>query len=312
MIERSQIEAAAARIKGHVRRTPVITLEPGDLLPNHAVTLKLEHLQHTASFKARGAFNAMLSTDVPKAGVIAASGGNHGAAVAFAARALGHRAEIFVPSIVAPAKRARLESYGAAVTIAGEEFAEALEACIARQAETGAALFHAYDQAEIVTGQGTVGLEISQDAPQIDSLLVAVGGGGLIAGIASWYRGDVKVIAVEGEGTNALNAARKAGEPVNIAVSGKTADSLGARQIGGLGFEASQAFVADSVLVSDAMIAETQALLWEKLRIIGEPGGVAALAAVVGGVYRPARGEHVGILLCGANTDPASALGGAA
>lgn len=304
MIDRDDIMAAAKRIQGYVRRTPVMTLPAGDLLLNHAVTLKLEQLQHSASFKARGAFNGMLSTDVPESGVIAASGGNHGAAVAYAAKVLGHRAEIFVPTIVAPAKRTRLESYGADVRIVGNEFAEALEACLARQAETGAALFHAYDQPEILAGQGTVALEISEDAPQIDSLLVAVGGGGLVGGIASWYRGDTKVIAVEGQGTNALNAALSAGEPVDIPVSGSTADSLGARRIGALGFAAAKAFVDQSVLVSDTMIAKAQTLLWDRFRLIGEPGGAAALAAILDGAYTPQPDEHVGVLICGGNTDP--------
>ena len=311
MIDRSEIVAAAARIDGRVRRTPVMTLAPGELLPDHSVTLKLEQLQHSASFKTRGAFNAMLSTPVPDSGVIAASGGNHGAAVAFAARALGHRAEIFVPSIVSPAKRARLKSYGAAVTVAGDEFAEALEACRARQAETGATLYHAYDQPDIVAGQGTVGREFDDQAPWIDSLLIAVGGGGLIGGIASWYRGDVRLVAVEGEKTNALNAAMGAGTPVDVPVSGLTADSLGARQVGGIGFAAAQAFVSDTVLVSDAKIRETQAMLWDHFRMIVEPGGAAALAALMAGAYTPAEGEHVGVLVCGANTDPATILGGA-
>lgn len=311
MIERSEIDTAASRIAHYVRETPIMTLPPGDVLPHHTLTLKLEHLQHTASFKARGAFNAMLSSEIPESGVIAASGGNHGAAVAYAAQVLGHRAEIFVPSIIAPAKRERLERYGAIITTAGDEFQDALDACMARQMETGACFFHAYDQPEILAGQGTVAREFQHQSPAAESVLIAVGGGGLIGGMASWYRGAVKVIAVEGEGTHALNAARAAGAPVDIKVSGLTADSLGARRIGGLGFEAAQAYVVESVLVSDAMIAHAQGVLWNRFRLIAEPGGAAALAAVLSGVYEPPAGEHVGVLICGGNTEPAQGAAGA-
>jgi threonine dehydratase len=303
------IRAAAERIAPHVRHTPVLPLAAGDLVPGHPVVLKLEQLQHTASFKARGAFNGMLSMDMPKAGAIAASGGNHGAAVAYAARALGYPAEIFVPSIIAPAKKARLEDYGAVVNVVGREFAEALEACRARQAETGAVLLHAYDQPEILAGQGTVGLEFEAQAPELDTVLVAVGGGGLIGGIASWYRGRTKLVAVEAEGTATLHSARASGAPVDIAVSGLTADSLGARRIGDLPFEAATRFVADSVLVREDAIRATQRRLWDKLRLITEPGGATALAALLCGAYAPAPDEKVGVLICGGNAAPSSFLG---
>lgn len=303
------IHAAAHRIAPHIRRTPVVSLAADDLVGGVAVTLKLEQLQHTATFKARGAFNGMLSTRMPAAGAIAASGGNHGAAVAYAARALGYPAEIFVPTIIGPAKKALLEAHGATLNIVGAEFAEALEACLARQAETGAVLLHAYDQFEILAGQGTVGMELQEQAPDLDTLLVAVGGGGLIGGIASWYRGAVKLVAVEADGTSSLHAARAAGVPVDIKVSGLTADALGARRIGDLPFEAASAFVHDSVLVPDDAIRDAQRRLWDRLRLIAEPGGAAALAALLDGAYVPAPGEKVGVLICGGNTTPSSFLG---
>ncbi|MEQ8443355.1 MAG: threonine/serine dehydratase [Alphaproteobacteria bacterium] len=305
MIEQSEIHAAMDRIAGHVRRTPVIPLVAGDLMPDHGVTLKLEQLQHTASFKPRGAFNAMLSEPVPESGVVAASGGNHGAAVAYAASVLGHRAEIFVPEIISPAKLSLLRSLGAEVTVTGREFAEALAACETRMAESGARLIHAYDQPAVLAGQGTVGLEFEEQAPDLDTVLVAVGGGGLVGGMACWYRDRVRVIAVEAEGTSALHDALAATRPVDVAVSGLTADSLGARRIGDLGFAAAQAFVDGALLVTDDQVRAAQKILWQKLRLIAEPGGATALAALLSGIYRPEKGERVGVLVCGGNTDPA-------
>ncbi|MBP5855447.1 threonine/serine dehydratase [Marivibrio halodurans] len=304
---RAAIEAAGRAIAGHVRRTPVLDIDRAELglTGGAAVTLKLEHLQHTGSFKARGAFNALLSEPVPPAGVIAASGGNHGAAVAYAARALGHRAEIFVPEIAHPAKRARLEAYGAKLHVVGRDFQEALDACLTRREETGARLLHAYDQPAILAGQGTVADELAVQAPDLDTLLVAVGGGGLIGGIACRYRGDVRLIAVETEGTAALHASRRAGTPTEVAVSGLAADSLGARRIGDLAFAASRSFVADSLLIDDAAVRQAQGWLWETVRQIAEPGGAVALGALLSGAYRPADGERVGVLICGANTKPA-------
>lgn len=305
----ADIAAAYERIRPYVRRTPVLDL--GDDGPGgRPVTLKLEHMQHTGTFKARGAFNAMLAAGVPAAGVVAASGGNHGAAVAFAARALGHRAEIFVPEIADPAKLARLERYGAALNVVGMDFAEALAACEARRAETGARLLHAYDQPEIVTGQGTVARELADQAAEIDTLLVAVGGGGLIGGIAAWYRGTVKVVAVETEGTASLHTARERGAPADIAVSGIAADSLGARRVGRIAYAAASAHVADSVLVPDSEVVRARAWLWERLRQVVEPGGATALAALLAGAYVPAPGERVAVLVCGANCDPGGVLAG--
>lgn len=302
------IAQAATRIAGHVRRTPVLTLRPGDLHAK-AVTLKLEMLQHTASFKPRGAFNALMTLPVPESGVIAASGGNHGAAVAFAARALGHRAEIFVPEIVSPSKLERLRAYGAAVTVTGREFAEAFEACEARRAETGALSLHAYDQPEILAGQGTVALEWMDQSPELDTLLVAVGGGGLIGGIACGATGGRRLIAVESETTATLHTALAAGAPQDVAVSGLAADSLGARRIGALGFEAVQRAGAESLLVPDSAIRDAQRRLWSDLRLVAEPGGATALAALLSGAYAPEAGERVGVLICGGNTDPASVAG---
>ncbi|MDW3207839.1 MAG: threonine/serine dehydratase [Alphaproteobacteria bacterium] len=305
MIAKNDISAAYDRIGSYIRRTPVISLPAGDFLDGVDVTLKLEQLQHASSFKPRGAFNALLSQSVPSAGAIAASGGNHGAAVAFAARRLGYRAEIFVPEIVSPAKKRLLESYGATLNVVGREFAEALEACQARQAETSAVLLHAYDQPDILAGQGTVGLEFEAQAPDVDTYLIAVGGGGLIGGVASWLCGRKKVVAVETVGTPCLNAALEAGHPVDVTVSGPAADSLGARRVGELGFAAAQAFVSESVLVGDDAVRAAQRLLWDRLRLIAEPGGATALAALVGGAYRPEPKERVGVLVCGGNTDPA-------
>lgn len=309
MIEKHAISNAYQRITPFVRKTPTLDLPAGDLMDNIPITLKFELMQHAASFKPRGAFNAILSKEeVPEAGVVAASGGNHGAAVAYAARRLGYRAEIFVPDIVSPAKKALLEEYGATVNVIGHEFAEALEACETRRDETGALLLHAFDDPAILAGQGTVGLEFEAQAPNLDTLLVAVGGGGLIGGIASWYRGATRIIAVESEGAPSLHAALAHGAPVDVAISGLAADSLGARRIGTLGFNATRDFVSDSVLVSDAQITDAQVTLWKKFRVIAEPGGATALAALMSGVYIPEKGERVGVLVCGGNTDPAKVV----
>lgn len=309
MLTQKYILSAHSRIQKYVRRTPVLDLPAGDLLSDNQIVLKLEHLQHTASFKARGAFNAMLAQDVPDSGVIAASGGNHGAAVAYAANILGHRAEIFVPEIIGPAKLARLKSYGATLHVGGRDFADALAACQARQQETGAILLHAYDQAEILAGQGTVATEFEDQAPNLDTVFVAVGGGGLIGGIASWYHGRIRVIAVESTGTPTLYTARQKGEPAEVTVSGLAADALGARRIGELGFAAAQAYVDQCLLVSDDQIKEAQQRMWDQFRLILEPGGATAIAALTSGAYKPAKGERVGVVLCGGNTDPSTVTG---
>jgi len=304
VIQPSHIEASAARIAPYVRVTPAIELEPHAFGSPAQVTLKLELMQHTGSFKARGAFNRILSAQVPDAGVIAASGGNHGAAVAYAARQLGHVAEIFVPERTPDIKVERLRRYGARVVLSGASYAEAYAASRQRAAQSGALEVHAYDQPEVVAGQGTLGRELEAQAPDLGTVLVAVGGGGLIAGVAAWYASRVKVVAVEPERCPTLYSAVEAGEPVDVDVSGVAADSLGARCIGRLAFDVAQQHVHSVVLVSDEEIRASQRALWDSLRILAEPGGAAALAGLRSGKYQPAPGERVGIIVCGGNTDP--------
>jgi threonine dehydratase len=308
MISRSDIAAAAARIEGYVRHTPVVCLAAADLGLGIQMTLKLELLQHAGSFKPRGAFNRLLSSNLPPAGVIAASGGNHGAAVAYAARALGAEAEIFVPALTPAMKVARIASYGARVVQTGATYAEALTASQERQAATGALEVHAYDHPDVLAGQGTVGREFEQDAPGLTHVLVATGGGGLIGGIATWYAGSAQVISVEPEACSALHDALRAGRPVESPVGGLAADSLGARQVGGLMFPIAEAHVAAAVLVPDDAIAAAQRLIWDRLRLVAEPGGATALAALLSGAFRPPEGARVGVLVCGANTDPAKVV----
>jgi threonine dehydratase len=304
MTSRNAIATAAARIAGYVRHTPVLRLAAAELGLGFPVTLKLELLQHAGSFKPRGAFNRLLSTRIAPAGVIAASGGNHGAAVAYVARALNARAEIFVPELTPPMKVARIAGYGARVVQTGATYADALAASRDRQVETGALEVHAYDHPDVLAGQGTVGREFEQDAPELTHVLVATGGGGLIGGIAAWYAGSVQVISVEPEGCPALHVALRAGHPIEAPVGGLAADSLGARQVGGLMFPIAQAHVAAAVLVPDTAIAAAQRLIWDRLRLIAEPGGATALAALLCGVFKPPDGAHVGALVCGANADP--------
>jgi threonine dehydratase len=298
------IEIAADRIARHVRRTPVLRLEAGELGPAVPIVLKLEFLQHTGSFKPRGAFNRLLVAERPEAGIITASGGNHGAAVAYAARALGLGAEVFVPESTPAEKCARIEGFGARLVRAGASYAEALAASRARQEQTGALEVHAYDHADVVAGQGTVGMEFEADAPDLTHVLVATGGGGLIGGIAAWYGGRVRVVSVEPEGCPTLHAALAARHPVPVAPSGIAADSLGAREVGSVMFGVARAHVAAAVLVSDAAIRAAQRLLWERLRIIAEPGGATALAALLSGAFRPPEDARVGVVLCGANCAP--------
>ncbi len=311
MVSRSDIFAAAARIEGHVRRTPVLRV-PGDSLDARLagipVVLKLELLQHAGSFKPRGAFNRLLSLPVRPERVIAASGGNHGAAVAFAARALGVTAEIFVPATTPVAKLARIASYGAQVVRVGEAYADALAASRARQVETGALEVHAYDHADVLAGQGTVGREFEMGAPDLTHVLVATGGGGLIGGIAAWYAGSAHVVSVEPEGCPGLHDALRAGQPVDAPVGGLAADALGARRVGALMFPIARQYVAAAVLVSDDAIVAAQRLLWDRFRLIAEPGGATALAALLSGRFTPPRGARVGVLVCGANTDPAKVV----
>lgn len=303
-IGRAEIERAAGRIGSLVRKTPVVRVDGEDFGVEGALTLKLEQLQHSGSFKARGAFNRLLSAPVGAPGVVAASGGNHGAAVAYAARRLGHRAEIFVPEISSPVKVRFIESFGATVTVVGTNYAEALEASTVRAKESGAVVVHAYDQPEVVAGQGTLGREIEEQAPELDILLVAVGGAGLIGGIAGWYRGATRIVGVETETTPSLHSALEAGGPVDVETGGLAADSLGARRVGRIGFSMARRFVGRVVLVDDASVRAAQRRLWDSTRLIVEPGGAVALAALLAGAYRPQPRERVGVLLCGANTDP--------
>ena len=301
-IDRAAIAANYARIAPYVRRTPVMSVAGGDFgLSLPGLHLKLELLQHSGSFKPRGAFTNLLTRDVPKAGVVAASGGNHGAAVAYASMVLKVPAKIYVPSIAAPMKIARIRGYGADLVVGGERYADALAASEAWLAQSGAMAIHAYDQPETLIGQGSVGLEVEQQVPGLDTLLVAVGGGGLIGGIAAWFAGKVKIVAVEPELAPTLNMALKAGKPVDAPAGGVAADSLAPRQIGGLMFPLAQKHIAQSVLVSDAAILAAQKMLWEKLRLVAEPGGAATLAALTSGRYVPASGEKVAVLVCGSN-----------
>ena len=299
-ITRTLIAAAAERIAGHVRETPLLRVSPG-------LTLKLEQLQASGSFKPRGAFNRMLSHPLPAAGVVAASGGNHGAAVAYAARALGVPAAIFVPEITGPAKRARIAAYGARLVVGGAAYDEARLASEAFAAETGALMVHAYDQTEVLAGQGTLALELQSQAPGLTHVLVAVGGGGLIGGVAGWYAGSgVQVVAVEPAGCPTLHSALAAGRPVPAPVGGLAADSLGARQVGALMFPLAQAAVAASVLVPDSAISAAQHWLWQECRLVAEPGGATALAALLSGAWVPPEDAQVGVVVCGGNCEPGS------
>jgi threonine dehydratase len=297
------ITANEARIRPHVRRTPLLTVDGGDLgVPGLRCVFKLEFLQHAGSFKSRGAFTHLLTQPIPQAGVVAASGGNHGAAVAYAARRLGRRATIFVPQTASPAKIAQIRAAGADLRLVGERYADALAASEAFVAETGALAIHAYDQYETLLGQASVALEFEQDAPRLDALLVAVGGGGLIGGIAAWYRSRVRLIGIEPESAPTLAMALAAGKPVDAPAGGIAADSLAPRRVGALPYAIAERHVAQVALVSDAAIREAQRTLWRELRVVAEPGGAAAFAAVTSGAVRLEPGSTVGILLCGANT----------
>ena len=303
-ITRDNIAATERLIRPHVRRTPVVAVNAGEfgLAPGRWL-FKLEQLQHSGSFKARGAFANLLLRDVPGAGVIAASGGNHGAAVAYAAQRLGVPATIFVPAITSPATAERIRGYGANLVLAGERYADALAASEAHVAETGAMPVHAFDQPETLLGQGTLGLELEADAPDVDALLIAVGGGGLIGGIAAWYAGGIKVVAVESDGAPTLHAAFAAGRPVDAPTGGIAEDSLAPKRVGRLVYPLARAHVApEVVLVTDDDIRCAQATLWSGLRVVAEPGGAAAFAALLSGRYRPEPGERVAVLVCGGNT----------
>jgi threonine dehydratase len=303
MTTRETIASAYAVIRPHIRRTPVIAANGADFgLDPIALTFKLELLQHAGAFKTRGAFANLLMRQVPAAGVVAASGGNHGVAVAYAAMKLGIAAKIFLPTISSPAKIRRIGDYGADLAVGGERYADALAASEAWIAQSGALPVHAFDQTETLLGQGTIGLELEEQAPDLDTLLVPVGGGGLIGGIAAWYGGRIKVVGVEPEAAPTLERALAAGQPVDAEAGGIAADSLAPRRVGTLMFPIAQRHVDRVVLVTDAAIRQAQKALWSVLRIVAEPGGAAAFAAIASGRYRPQPGERVGIMVSGGNT----------
>ena len=296
------IEAAWHRVRGHVRRTPVVEARGFGL--GYPVEMKLEQAQHTGSFKARGAFNTLLSMEVPAAGLVAASGGNHGAAVAYAGAKLGHRARIYVPEMAGPAKIGLIERLGADLQVVPGAYANALEAARAYEAETGAMQIHAYDAEATVAGQGTCMAEWEDQGLQADTVLIAVGGGGLIGGALAWLQGRRKVVAVEPETSCALHEALKAGGPVDVEVSGVAANALGARRIGEICYGLAEAQGIQSVLVGDSAITVAQTALWQEMRQLVEPAGATALAALMAGAYVPEPGERVAVLLCGGNIAP--------
>ncbi|MDA8457067.1 threonine/serine dehydratase [Acidovorax sp. GBBC 3334] len=311
MIDRSAISSARLRLAAHpdfLRTTPLMRLSGRSLGIGCAeVWLKLEHLQVGGSFKARGMLYRLLANSVPDGGVIVASGGNAGIATAAAARSLGVRCEVYVPEVSPEAKRARLRALGAHVVVGGATYAEALQACLARQQETGALLNHAYDQPEVAAGAGTLALEMEEQAGGLpDSVLVSVGGGGLIAGIAAWCEGRARVVALEPERAPTLHSARAAGAPVDVAVGGIAADSLGARRIGDIAWQVSQQHVQDALLLPDEAIRAAQQWLWHELKLAVEPAAALGIAALQSGVYRPQPQETVGLVICGANCDPAA------
>jgi threonine dehydratase len=302
-ITRERIAAVERLIRPYIRRTPSLRTDLADFgLPACPAEFKLEFLQHSGSFKARGAFANLLTRTVPPAGVVAASRGNHGAAVAYAAMRLGVPATIFVPSVTSPAKTARIRGYGAELVVAGDRYADALAASDDFVQERGGLAIHAFDQAETLLGQGSVGLEIEADTPAIDTLLVAVGGGGLIGGVAAWFAGRIRIVAVEPEASPTLHRAMQAGRPVDTEAGGIAADSLAPRRVGELMFPIVRSFIRHCGLVTDDAIRAAQRALWETLRIVAEPGSAAAFAALLSGSYVPAADERVAVLLCGANT----------
>lgn len=304
---RERIAETERLIRPHVRRTPVIDIDGAGLgLKGAVVTLKIEAAQHSGSFKARGAFANLLLRDIPSAGVAAASGGNHGAAVAFAARKLGARARIFVPEISSPAKIDRIRSLGADLVIGGARYQDAADACLAYAEKSGALNIHPYDAPETILGAASLGLEFESQAPDVDAILVAVGGGGLIAGVSAWYGDAAKIIAAEPEACPSFNRALAAGAPVPSPAGGYAGDSLGASRIGAISFAVARRHVAASLLVSDEAIRDAQEMLWSVARIVAEPGAATPFAALLSGAYKPARGEKIGVVISGANTTAVS------
>ncbi len=304
---RAQIDAAARRLQDNpalLRRTPLWKL-PGAAfgLRCAEVWLKLEQLQVGGSFKARGMLNRLLANPIPPSGVIVASGGNAGIATAAAAKALGVACEVFVPTVCSPAKQARLRELDAQVVVTGAAYAQALQSCLARQQQTGALLTHAYDQAEVVAGAGTLAQEIEAQGGRPDSVLVSVGGGGLVAGIAAWFGQDARVVALEPELAPTLHAARKAGEPIDVPVGGIAADSLGAQRIGAIAWQVTQRHVRDALLLPDEAIRAAQLWLYKQMKLAVEPAAALGLAALQTGAYWPEAGEKVCLVICGANLD---------
>jgi len=301
-IGRREIAEVREVIRPYVRVTPVVEVRGADFgLADFPIVLKLELLQHSGSFKARGAFTNLLTRKIPAAGVVAASGGNHGVAIAYAAMRLGVTAKIFVPTVASPEKVARIRSYGADLVVGGDLYADALAASEAWIAQTAALPVHAYDQIETLLGQGTLGMELAEQAA-VDTVLVSVGGGGLLGGVASWFAGAVRVIGVEPETAPTLTEALKAGRPVDAPAGGIAADSLAPRRVGELMFPIARAHVARVALVSDEAIRRAQEALWSAVRIVAEPGGAAGFAALLSGAFKPAAGERVGVVVCGGNS----------
>src|SRR4051812_32324241 len=301
------VERAAERIGHRVRRTPVLTY----VVDNRDLTLKLELLQHAGSFKTRGAFNRVLHAGpLPESGVIAASGGNHGAAVAYVGRSLGIPVEIYLPSTSPEIKRANIERFGATAVVVEGYYDDAQRAANVRQACTAAMMVHPFDHVDTVAGQGTMARELEQQVDgQIDTLVVATGGGGFTAGQAAWFGDRVRIVSVEPETSQCLRAALAAGEPVDVEVAGLAADSLGARRIGAVPWSVAARFVDEALVVDDEAIRAAQRRLWDDLRLVAEPGGAAALAAILTGTYRPEAGERVAVAVCGSNCDPATVTG---
>jgi threonine dehydratase len=301
---REEVAAAADRLRPYLRVTPVVEVEGAELgLPGRTVFLKLELLQHAGSFKARGAFANLLLREVPPAGVVAASGGNHGVAVAHAARRLGVRARIFVPTIASPAKVERIRADGAELVVGGDRYADALAASQEWALRSGAMTIHAFDQRETLLGQATLARELSTQVPDLDAVVVAVGGGGLIGGVASWYAGETRVVGVEPEKAPTLTAALAVGQPVDAEAGGIAADSLAPRRVGTLMFPIARAHVARVLLVRDEEIRAAQRLLWDRLRVVAEPGGAAALAGVLSAGYDARPGERIAVVVSGGNTE---------
>jgi threonine dehydratase len=301
---RDRITRTEEIIRPYIRHTPTVTIRAADLgiTADATITIKLELMQYAGSFKTRGAFANLLTRDIPKKGVVAASGGNHGAAVAYAAQRLGIPARIYVPRISSPAKVSRIRSFGAELVIGGDRYADALAASEEWAASSGALPVHAFDAAETLYGQGTLAVELEQQAPDLHTVVTAVGGGGLLGGVAGWYEKRIDVIGVEPDSAPTLTRALEAGEPVDAEAGGIAADSLAPRRIGSLMFPIAQKFVSRVLLVTDDAIRNAQESMWRELRIVAEPGGAAAIAALVSGVYRPRDGERVGVVVSGGNT----------